>query len=346
MIPPSWSRADQILRLGPIDDIDTVWVNGTEVGSTKTWNAPREYFIPRDIIKTGPNLFAVRVVDTGGAGGMWGSKDQMTIGPEKADLKQHATMANTWKYKLSYEGTLPSFGILTFNQNSPTVLYNAMLAPLIPYRIAGAIWYQGESNVGRYIQYQTLFPAMIEDWRTRWDIGPFPFYFTQIAPFAYDGAPQSQYLRESQLQSLATPNTGIAVTMDIGQEKDIHPKNKQDVGQRLALWALAKTYGKDITYSGPLYKEMRIEGDAIRLYFEHTDSGLVAKDGPLTDFTIAGEDQQFVAAEAKIKGPTVLVSSPDVKKPVAVRYGWSDWTQPNLYNQAGLPASSFRTDDW
>jgi sialate O-acetylesterase len=191
---------------------------------------------------------------------------------------------------------------------------------------------------------------MIADWRTRWGIGDFPFYWAQIAPFQYDGAEKSNsaYLRESQLKSLDTvKNSGMAVLMDIGAEKNIHPKNKQDVGKRLALCALAKTYGKkDVVYSGPLYKSMKIQGDKIRLFFDYTDGGLVAKDGKLADFVIAGEDKNFVPAEAVIDGDTVVVSSPQVKNPVVVRYAWKNWAVGSLFNKADLPASSFRTDKW
>jgi len=227
-------------------------------------------------------------------------------------------------------------------------LFNAMIAPLIPYTIRGAIWYQGESNVARAYQYRTLFPAMIEDWRERWGQGDFPFIYVQLAPFRYgrfDPAACAE-LREAQLLTLKLPNTGMAVTMDIGNPKDIHPKNKQDVGKRLALWALALAYGKDVVYSGPLYDSMKIESDKIRITFKHVDGGLVAKGGELTYFEIAGPDRKFVPAKAVIDGDTIVVSSPQVKQPVAVRYAWRDDAEPNLFNKAGLPASPFRTDNW
>ncbi|MBE0534490.1 MAG: sialate O-acetylesterase [Phycisphaerae bacterium] len=227
--------------------------------------------------------------------------------------------------------------------HSPAGLYNAMIAPLIPYGIRGAIWYQGESNAGRAYQYRTLFPAMIDNWRQDWKQGAFPFYFVQIAP--YKG--QTPEIREAQLIALRnTVNTGMAVTMDIGDPEDIHPRNKQDVGKRLALWALAKDYGRqDIVYSGPLYKGMKVEGDRIRLFFDYAAGGLAAKDGPLTYFTIAEAEGDFVPADAVIDGETIVVSSEAVKKPAAVRYGWQNSAEPNLFNKAGLPASPFRTDD-
>ena len=226
-------------------------------------------------------------------------------------------------------------------------MYNAMIAPLIPYGIRGAIWYQGESNVDRAYQYRKLFPAMIKNWRTDWGQGDFPFYYVQLAPFKYGKESAGAELREAQLMAFLVPNTGMAVTMDIGNIDDIHPKNKQDVGRWLALWALAKTYGREeIVYSGPVYRSMRAEGNRIRLFFDHVGSGLVAKSGPLTDFTIAGADRIFVEARAEIDGDTIVVASNKVKKPVAVRFAWSNAVVPNLFNKEGLPASSFRTDAW
>jgi sialate O-acetylesterase len=231
----------------------------------------------------------------------------------------------------------------------PASLYNGMIAPLIPFAIRGAIWYQGESNASRAEQYLTLFPAMIRNWRDKWGQGDFPFLFVQLAPYRYGNADPRNCaeLREAQRLTLETvPNTGMAVTTDIGNVQDIHPKNKQDVGRRLALWALAKTYGQDLVYSGPLYESMSVEGDKIRVRFTHTGGGLVAKGGPLTHFTIAGKDGEFVPATATIEGETVVVHSDQVSDPVAVRFGWRDDAEPHLFNEAGLPASPFRTDEF
>ncbi|OHB75069.1 MAG: hypothetical protein A2W31_04880 [Planctomycetes bacterium RBG_16_64_10] len=234
-------------------------------------------------------------------------------------------------------------------QNRASSLYNGMLAPLVPYAIRGAIWYQGESNVSRAHQYRSLFPTMIRDWRKAWGEGDFPFLYVQLAPFRYQGQDQRSCaeLWEAQLMTLALPNTGMAVTVDIADVRDIHPKNKQDVGRRLALWALAKSYGKELVCSGPLYRSMQVSGNAIRVAFDHVGGGLVALDGkPLRDFAIAGADQQFLAASATIEGDQVVVRSQAVPQPAAVRYGWYDAAEPNLGNQAGLPASPFRTDYW
>jgi sialate O-acetylesterase len=227
-------------------------------------------------------------------------------------------------------------------------LYNAMLAPLIPYGIRGAIWYQGESNAGRAEQYRKLFPAMIQDWRRAWSQGDFPFFFVQLAGFEniWGAKDRWPYLREAQLLTLSLPKTGMAVAIDIGDQYDIHPRNKQDVGRRLALAAQAIAYGRDIVYSGPIFESMQIQDSKVRLRFRHAKGGLVALGGKLRGFEIAGEDRQFVPAQAKTDGETVVVTSDKVNSPVAVRYAWADFPECNLYNKAGLPASPFRTDDW
>jgi sialate O-acetylesterase len=272
------------------------------------------------------------------------------------------TIAEAWTSKATLESD-PDFApilersqkFVPGNPNQASVLYNGMLHPIIPYTIRGAIWYQGESNRSRAEQYAKLFPAMIGDWRKLWGQGDFPFYYVQLAPYKYDkqqDVPEQAELWEAQFKTLAAAkNTGMAVTTDIGNLNDIHPKNKQDVGLRLALWALAKDYGKsDLVYSGPLYESMSVEGNKIRIKFKHAEGGLQTKNKqPLTLFTIAGEDKKFVPAKAEIDGDTVVVSSDAVQKPVAVRYGWTEWAEPaayNLYNKAGLPASPFRTDEF
>ncbi len=237
------------------------------------------------------------------------------------------------------------------NPNSPSGLYNAMIAPLIPYGVAGAIWYQGESNAGRAYQYRKLFPAMIKNWRDDWGLGDFPFIFVQLANFMAvkpePGDSSWAELREAQSMTLTLPNAGQAVIIDIGEADNIHPKNKQDVGKRLALWALANTYGQKIEYCGPVYKSMKTEGNRIILTFDHVGGGLVAApEQPLKGFAIAGADRKFVWADATIEGNTVVVSSDKVSEPAAVRYAWADNPVCNLYNKEELPASPFRTDDW
>jgi sialate O-acetylesterase len=223
----------------------------------------------------------------------------------------------------------------------PATLYNGMVAPIIPYGIKGTIWYQGESNAQKSKQYRTLFPAMIADWRKRWNQGDFPFFFVQIAPF--NGQPPE--IREAQFLTLAkVKNTAMAVTTDVGEAGNIHPAKKEPVGQRLALAARALTYGEKIEYSGPLYDRMTVKGGSIILSFKHIGGGLVAKDGELKGFTLAGEDGKFVPAQAKIEGANVVVSAEGVSTPKAARYGWANVPDVNLFNKEGLPASPFRTD--
>jgi sialate O-acetylesterase len=229
-------------------------------------------------------------------------------------------------------------------------LYNAMVAPLVPLAIRGAIWYQGEANIGQAYQYRTMLPTMIAQWRHDFGVGDFPFGVVQLAPFRYNKANPvlCAELWDAQLATLkSTKNVGLAVTTDIGNLKDIHPKNKQEVGRRLALWALAKNYGKDLVYSGPIYKAAAVDGNKIRVTFDNVGGGLKSADGkPLTEFTIAGADQKFVPAVAEIEGGAVVVHSDAVANPAAVRFGWHDSATPNFVNQEGLPASPFRTDAW
>jgi sialate O-acetylesterase len=236
-------------------------------------------------------------------------------------------------------------------QHSPATLFNGMIASLQPYAIKGAIWYQGESNAGRAYEYRTLFPAMIKNWRETWKQGDFPFLFVQLAPFmAIEAEPKESTwaeLREAQLlTSLRVPNTAMAVITDVGDEKDIHPKQKEPVGGRLALAARALAYGERLTYSGPVYADLKVEGNKAILGFKHTGGGLVAKGGTLEGFTIAGADRKFVKAEAAIQEDKIVVWSPEVEKPVAVRFGWANYPVVNLWNKDGLPASPFRTDDF
>jgi sialate O-acetylesterase len=338
--------------------MDVTWANGIRVGGIETpghWQTARQYKIAPTVIKAGRNVIAVRVLDTGGGGGIYGSAEQMKIRPAEAAGEAAISLAGRWRYKKGYDlksiPPQPRPPLPVNNQNAPTALYNGMLAPLIPYSIQGAIWYQGESNAGQAYQYRRLFPAMIQNWRNDWNEGDFPFLFVQLANFmaAKPDPSDSAWaeLREAQTMTLALPNTGMAVIIDIGDANDIHPKNKQDVGKRLALWALAKTYGKKLVYSGPIYKSMRIEGHNIILRFDHVGGGLVAMGGePLKGFAITGADRKFVWADARIDGQTVVASSDKVPEPVAVRYGWADNPVCNLYDKEGLPATPFRTDDW
>jgi len=255
------------------------------------------------------------------------------------------TAAELWTSKKALEAEPTLKGMAGQGENSR--LYNGMIAPLIPFAIRGAIWYQGEANVGRAAQYKVLLAAMIRNWRTDWSQGDFPFGIVQIAPYKYgtDGTPEAE-LWESELAiAHSLPNTGVALTMDIGELKDIHPKDKQDVGHRLALWALATIYGQNVEYSGPIYKSMKVDGNKVEISFDHVGGGLKSRDDkPLTDFTVAGADGKFQPAKAEINGAAVVVSSDAVPIPVAVRFAFSGTAQPNLENKEGLPAAPFRTD--
>lgn len=257
------------------------------------------------------------------------------------------TAAEQWMSKESIDSH-PELKDMSKPQGA-SMLYNGMIAPLAPYAIQGAIWYQGESNAGRSFQYRTLLPAMIKNWRETFGQGDFPFLIVQIAPYeAIVREPSDSIwaeIRDSQLHvSQQVPKTALAVTTDVGDERDIHPRRKEPVGARLALAARALAYGENVDYSGPLYDSMSVADGKVRLRFKHLGGGLVAKDGPLTGFTIAGEDKKFHAADAVIDGDTVVVSSASVPAPVAVRYGWAAYPVVNLWNKAGLPASPFRTD--
>jgi sialate O-acetylesterase len=353
-LPSSWSGQTLKLGLGPIDDIDTTFVNGIKVGQMNRYDLNRVYSVPSEVLKPGKNVISVRVLDTGGNGGMTGIADQMFIKPAAGTNASSISLAGDWQMRdsapLSKLSTPPTPADV-MNPNVVTVLYNGMIAPLLPFAIKGAIWYQGESNADRAYQYRRLLPAMIADWRRRFGVGDFPFYIVQLAAFqATQPAPrQNEWaeLREAQAMTAKNvPHSGLAVAIDIGEANDIHPKNKAEVGRRLALNALAQTYGKKIEFSGPWYKSSKVEGKTIRLSFDHADSGLVAKGGELRGFAIAGEDHKFVWAKAAIDGKQVVVSAPEVENPVAVRYAWDMNPVCNLYNQAGLPAVPFRTDDW
>ena len=348
-IPAKWEGKELTLNVGVIDDNDFTYFNGVQVGHTEGWMSPRSYKIPKELVKSGKAVIAVRVMDTGGTGGINGSPESISLHRSQLDA---IPLAGDWKYQISLNiKDIPQMPVNTANEpNIPGFLFNAMLNPLIPYSIKGAIWYQGEANTGQAYQYRELMPLMIKDWRDRWGYD-FPFYMVQLASFtAQQTAPVDATwaeLREAQTRTLHLANTGMAVTIDIGDAFDIHPKNKQEVGRRLALAARAQTYGEKIPYSGPMYDTYQMEGNKIRIYFKHTDGRLkTANNEVIKGFTIAGVDHKFHWADAVIEGNTIVVSSPEVAFPIAVRYAWADNPICNLYNGANLPASPFRTDDW
>lgn len=361
-LPQSFLNKDLVLELGPIDDMDITYVNGEKVGGLEKegfWNANRIYNIQKELIKSKIITIAVRVVDNQGGGGIYGTKEQMLI--RTKDGNENMLINGVWKYLPVAEYENMKFFVfgtegekykvrpkvtVDFSSQTPTTLYNGMIAPLIPYNIKGAIWYQGESNVGRAEEYKELFPTMIKNWREDWGIGDFPFYFVQIAPWNYGEESNSELLREAQMMSLSVPNTGMAVTLDIGNPDDIHPAKKFEVGNRLALWALAKNYGKDIPFSGPVYDSFQIENEKIILSFKYAESGLVINEiNSSNNFVIAGSDMVFKKAEVKAEGDKLIVYNSEIKDPAAVRYCWDNVSAATLFNKDGLPASSFRTDN-
>lgn len=331
------------LELSKIDDEDITYLNGIEVGRNNIWDAKRKYAVPTGILKEGNNVISIRIVDGGGGGGIYG---------ETADLK--FTLGNTtiplngkWKYQVEEVKS-------DISPNSyPSLLFNAMVNPLIPYAFQGVLWYQGETNAWRAQQYRKAFPLLINDWRNKWQ-EDFPFYFVQLSSFnetngnSNNGSMWAE-LREAQTQTLLLPNTGMCVTTDIGDPIDIHPKNKQEVGKRLSAIALNNIYKKSRVYGGPTFKSMEIQGNKVILSFENIGSGLSTPDkyGYLKGFEIAGNDQVFYYAKATILNDKVILYSENVTKPTAIHFGWADdASDNNLYNKEGFPAVPFRTDHW
>lgn len=346
-IPAAMTGKPAKIALGRIVDADIAYLNGKEIGHTTYMYPQRRYLLPAGTLKTGKNILIVRVTNNTGKGGFVPDKPYyIAAGKDTIDLK------GTWTYKVG-EAYAPSRpGAAPFSaQNSPAALYNGMIAPIINYTIKGFCWYQGESNAGDPKEYGALMPALINDWRQKWAQGNLPFLYVQLPNFMdvsyLPGESQWAATREAQLKALVVPNTGMAVTIDLGEWNDIHPDRKKEVGERLALWAERLAYGDSaIVASGPLYQSSRTEGNKIIINFTQTGSGLVTKDGeePNT-FAIAGADRKFVWANAKIEGDHVIVWSDSIMNPVYVRYAWADNPDnPNLCNKEGLPASPFQTN--
>ena len=333
-----FGRAIYKARGVPVGLINTSW-GGTP---SETWTRPSK-------LKTLPD--AKPLLER------WDSQAK-NYDPEKAKQdyeaamvkwKEAAAKAKAAKKKAPRQPRKP--GDPRMHHHRPGNLYNGMIAPLVPFAIRGAIWYQGESNAGRAYQYRSIFPGMIEDWRESWGQGDFPFFWVQLANFhtRLDEPAGSAWaeLREAQSMTLKLANTGQAVIIDIGEAKNIHPKNKQDVGKRLALSARKVAYNENIVHSGPVLTSRKIEGSTVRLTFDCVGGGLIAKGGgDLKGFALAGADKKFIWAKAVIDGNSVVLSCPKVAKPVAARYAWADNPECNLYNKEGLPASPFRTDTW
>ena len=351
-LPASWAGSGLSLELGPADDLDRAYFNGELVGETSAdgrWQEPRRYDVPGALVRAGRNDLAVQVVDTGGQGSLGVAGD---VRPPLRIVRsdgEELDLAGEWSARrgasLDELGAAPRDWL---HAGYPSVLHNGMIAPLVPFGLRGAIWYQGESNVGRHEQYRRLFAGLIADWRASWGRGDFPFHFVQIAPYRYDGdIGQAALLREAQALTLAQPHVGMAVTMDIGDPDDIHPRNKLDVGRRLAALALARDYGRDVPCGGPTAGALLVVGGRARLELRGVGGGLETTDGgPPGPFQIAGADRVFHPAQARIEHARVEVWSAEVPRPVAVRYAWGAADTPNLRNAEGFPAPSFRTDRW
>lgn len=345
----AWSSDDQV---GYFNGVKLSAPKGEE--QQKFINSPRSYLVPAELVHAGMNTFALRVFSPTPGGFVAPTTAKMSL-----PITTYGPDADDWRYQVEHENAplsaealanMPKLPPAT-PQNTATYIYNAQIAPLMPFAIKGVIWYQGENNSQRAMQYRKILPTLIGDWRARWGEGSFPFYIVQLAnygrvsPLPPLRSPWAE-LREAQLLTAKkVPNTGLAVAIDVGEGDNIHPLDKQDVGKRLAMIALAKTYGRAVQYSGPVYASMKVVGDKVQLSFAHVGGALVAKGGPLKYFAIAGEDMKFVWADAQIVGDKVVVSSPQVPHPVAVRYAWADNPEgANLYNAAGLPATPFRTN--
>ena len=347
-VPAAMANLPAKIALGRIIDADYLYVNGRQVGNTTYQYPQRRYQLPAGVLQAGKNILVVRVINNAGKGGFVPDKPYyLAAGKDTIDLK------GAWQYKVGEAfAPKPGGGGGFIAQYSPTALYNAMLAPATNYTIKGFLWYQGEANTGNAKEYSALMPALIKDWRNKWQQGNLPFLYAQLPNYM-----DVQYLpseshwaatREAQLKTLAVPNTGMAVTIDLGEWNDIHPDNKKDVGERLALWAQKIAYGDStVVYSGPLYQSSQIDGNKMIITFSNTGSGLITKDGEAPgEFAIAGADKKFVWAKATIAGNQVIVWNDTVSNPLYVRYAWADNPDnPNLYNKEGLPASPFRTDN-
>ena len=343
-VPAELNGKQALLLMGREVDADSVFINGKFVGTTSYQYPQRRYNVPANILKEGKNLIVVKVTNNSGEGGFVLDKPyELQAGDVKIDLK------GMWKYKLGAKmDPMPASTTLRWK---PVGLYNSMVAPLENYAIKGAIWYQGESNTGHAVEYRTLLPALINDWRSHWNQGDFPFLYVQLPNFmeAKEQPSESSWamLREAQFKTLSIPNTGMVVAIDLGEWNDVHPVRKKEVAHRIVLSVRKVAYGdRKMVYSGPLFQSMKIEGDLATLTFTNIGSGLVAKGDTLKRFSIAGSDKKFVWAKAKIEKNKVVVWSEKVSHPVAVRYAWADNPSgANLYNREGLPASPFRTDE-
>lgn len=335
-LPADWAGKDLTLSLGAVDDFETTYFNGEEVGkTTKHTLARRLYEIPGRLVKAGMNTLAVKTSKIGW-GGLIGPENVMFL--QKKGTEDKVPVGGEWLYRAS---RLEFKGI---SSRLPSSLYNGMIEPILGYGFRGVIWYQGEANAypAGAKKYRNVFGALIEDWRKEFGLGKIPFYYVQLAGFKNSNGEGWPLLRDAQRRTLEIHNTGMATAVDIGNPKDIHPGNKREVGRRLALWALVKDYGQKKVPSGPLYRSMKTENGKLRVSFDYAD-GLRSKDGqPLRHFEVADKDGRFLPAEAVIDGSSVVVFNRDIAVPVAVRYAWKDYPEAlNFINGAELPASPF-----
>ena len=349
-LPAEVAGKEAELHFGCLDDGDVTFVNGMKVGDTMTL-APRKYKVPAGLLKPGRNVIATWVLNTAGGGGMAGKPEELSL--NVAGFSP-LSLAGDWQYQVRarLDQMPPRLFAINNNAGWPTELFNAMIFPLTRFGIKGAIWYQGEANVGRAHQYRRLLPAMISGWRIAWQQGDFPFLIVQLANFGPSaGARPAESamaeLREAQaLAARSLPNVGLVTAVDIGEPGDIHPKNKQEVGRRLGVVARAQVYHQAIPFSGPVYKSSNPRGGTLRIAFDHAERLHAKDESSLKGFAVAGEDHVFHWADARIEANEVVLTSPEMTHPVAARYDWDASPKGNLYNQAGLPAFPFRTDDW
>lgn len=354
-LPASWTGKDLIIHLGAIDKQDITYFNGEVIGCSGSgfdescWNQERKYRVPGGLVRHGKNVIAVRVYSFVYAGGLTGPEHTMKI-VVADDRNCTMPLSGSWCFRCEHNlgSVTPAPPMLgPGNHNSPCILFDNMIAPLLPYGIRGVIWYQGEANATNADRYRRLVTDLIRDWRYHWGQGDFHFIQTQLANFIAAPGEDWPALREAQLQAFReTPNSGLVVTIDIGEAKNVHPGNKREVGRRFARQALAATYHLPLTAFGPLYRSMTVENNKIRLFFDYVEGGLMARHGRLEGFMIAGSNQVFQSAEAVISADSVLVSCPDIAHPTAVRYAWEDNPVSSFYNDENLPASPFRTDEW
>ena len=349
-LPDPLPAGQATLCLGSIEKMDTAYLNGQWVGASSWVENPRVYVIKNGVLKPGRNVLAVRVFKLKPQGGFLAKPDELrlVLGDQSV-----IPLAGEWKGRLSVDARPPHPLPLTFENypTMPAILYEGMIQPVAPLAITGAIWYQGEANAERAYQYRTLLPAMIGDWRKLFGQGDFPFYIVSLPAFMprrdQPGDDAWAELREAQaLTARDVKNSGLAVTVDTGDPDNIHPKDKKVVGERLALCALAREYGKKISDAGPTFTSVEHLPGALKLHFSHTVGGLVVKGDKLEEFAVAGRDRQWHWADAKVEGDSVVVSSPMVSDPQAARYAWQANPAATLYNGAGLPAVPFRTDNW